>query len=798
MAADVYGTAAGEAHTSSASWTCSTPAGLSGHRLLLALAVVNKSSPPNTPSGWVARPSKAHSAAPGGVWTFEKVLTSSVSAGTVTVTFPAAVVGVSGCIAIDGQYDSAATPSETGWTGSATPPSGVASEDDGVMIVVAATTQFPRGWSIAAPSVEMFDVPGPTGTPPEIPGLLIAKKLVDFGTTAANLVSTVNPYAGFGNDEQYVMLTLVYKSVAAAAPPPSGTQVTFIGFPTTVDIGGTSVDVTVRGGEEDDAQYVVLNHSAAGSATVTPAAGFAQISVSDVDSSIGRLALYERILTGTTGDTTQTFGFSTSVVGVAGSFTVRGARVDLQRNAATQSTYLLTATPPSVTVPTGLAMVVTIVGSGNFQRSQTPGAGVTEQVDNWPADGPSLAIGSQTVGSGAHYLAPWTPADPATPGAEAGDYWRLITLGFVPLGASGGGGNSVTGSGNWAYVAAPVGLVVTPTGDTTATATWQDSSTDETSFEYSYVLQSEGFGALSSLAAGTQSLSIFGLVAGATYKMILAAKRSNDYSAYTQTAVWTQSGALTVPTLASSAVALSIGDSFTVTLTTTPAVATQPIVWYLTGPATATSASTLTSGGGTGTLVATATGAGVLSVLAEVAGIQTGYVSIVVGAADETPVLTVSPARLEANQVITARVTGDLGGAAFVGQSVSLASSNTSVALSPSSRLVESTIAGGEAVFTLPAIANGTTTLTATINGEASNAVAVVVADPSPPVDYTASGVTSVAIHIEAPLAAASRPRIRRMTHADQQFYHPGDDGFKFANSVALKEHVFFTASKFR
>ncbi len=1205
MAADVYGTAVGELQTSSASWTCSTPAALTGHRLLLVLAYRDKGQTPSTPSGWTPRSSKAHSASIGAVYTFEKALTSGVSASTVAVTFSGAVVGISGCIAIDGEFDSAATPTETGWVTSATPPSGVASEADCVMINVVATTQYPRYFGIAAPSIELLDLPGPGTTPPETPALQIAKKVIGAGTTASNLVSTTNQYGGFGDDSQLILMTLVYKTVVGASPPPSspvpasaqysfpsgwastvggfggtiiavtntnasgagslkaaldtsgarvvvfetsgvidmagalwtvtepylwvagqtapspgitlikgsvdiktqhviwqhtrirpgtaagtdrdaiqalddatdviidhnslswgtdeimsaggypfdgstiesfrsnsahritfsnniiaepltsesgygtlnedntteilhygnfwvhcperspnfgggsqgavvncliynpggkhldytflnskwdseggglrvngkltaignvaldgpdsatygflavvgdgdvdyygydniakradgttniqqvynstfggfageavvltsppvtppgvspmaatsveayivanvgarpwdrdvhdqrvidhlanrngshlssqadvggypasventasfvsgdwdlatmspaitggGAEVVFVGDATTVDISGTSVAITVRGGEYGDGQYVVLNHSAAASASVTPALGFVQISISDIDTNIGRLVLYERVLTGTTGDTTQTFNFSTSVVGVAGSFTVRGTRVDLQRNASTQSNYLLTAAPPSVTITVPSSLVVSIVGSGNWNRSQTPGADIAvELIDNWPADGPSLAIGAKWVDAGTHSLASWSPADPDTPGSEAGDFWRLITLGFVPIVGGGGGGTSVIGSGAWAYVQAAIGLIVTPTSGTTATATWQDAAPDETSYEYAIAQFNNPYPpTLTSLAANATSLLLTGLVPGAAYKMIIAAKRGNDYSAYEESN-WAMAGTALTATLTKATPPPGYETELWVDLLISPALSGQPIIWSLTGPATIYGNTTITNSLGGGGMSATTTGVGTVYVYATVGGYLSNTLIYNVGAVNEDLILTLSPARLERNQIATARVTGSLGGKGLVGQSVSLASTNAAVMVSPSSSTVESTVGGGEAVFTLPALDDGTTSLTATINGVDSNTVAVVVAYPSPPVDYTASGVTSIAIHIEAPLAAAARPKIRRMTHADQQFYHPGDDGFKFANAIALKEHVFFTASKFR
>lgn len=798
MAADIYGTAVGELQTSSASWTCSTPAGLTGHRLLLALAYRDKGQTPSTPSGWTPRSSKAHSASIGSVYTFEKVLTGDVSASTVAVTFSGSVVGISGCVAIDGEFDSAATPTETGWVTSATPPSGVASEADCVLINVVATTQYPRYFGIGAPSIELLDLPGPGTTPPETPALQIAKKVVGSGTTASNLVSTTNQYGGFGDDSQLILMTLVYKTVIGASPPPSGSAVTFVGDATTVDIGGTSVSITVRGGEDGDGQYVVLNHSAAASAVVTPASGFAQISASTIDASIGRLVLYERVLTGTTGDTSETFNFSTTVVGVAGSFTVRGTRADLQRNASTQSNYLLTAAPPSVTITAASSLVVSIVGSGNWNRSQTPGADIAvELIDNWPGDGPSLAIGAKWVDAGTHTLAAWSPADPDTPGAEAGDFWRMITLGFVPIVGGGGGGAAVAGSGTWAYVAGTIGLTVTPTSGTTATSTWQDVTADETSFEYSVAQFYDSYPALISLAANTTTLSLTGLTPGAAYKMIVAAKRGSDWSAYEEAHFAMAGTALTVAITKATPPPGSESELW-VDLQISPALSGQPIVWTLTGPGDIYGKTTITNSLGGGGVSATTTGVGNVYITATVSGYQSNTLIYNVGAVDEDLILTLSPARLEKNQVATARVTGSLGGKGLVGLSASLASTNDAVMADPANAIVESTVSGGEAVFTLPALDDGTTSLTATINGVDSNTVSVVVAYPSPPVDYTASGVTSIAIHIEAPLAAASKPRIRRMTHADQQFYHPGDDGFKFANQIALREHVFFTASKFR
>lgn len=81
---------------------------------------------------------------------------------------------------------------------------------------------------------------------------------------------------------------------------------------------------------------------------------------------------------------------------------------------------------------------------------------------------------------------------------------------------------------------------------------------------------------------------------------------------------------------------------------------------------------------------------------------------------------------------------------------------------------------------------------------ELSNPLTIVVQDPPAPAVYEAAGATAVAVYIESPLAAATRPRTRRLTHADQTSRYSTDQFLKFSNPIAQDQYTFFTKSKLR
>jgi len=79
-----------------------------------------------------------------------------------------------------------------------------------------------------------------------------------------------------------------------------------------------------------------------------------------------------------------------------------------------------------------------------------------------------------------------------------------------------------------------------------------------------------------------------------------------------------------------------------------------------------------------------------------------------------------------------------------------------------------------------------------------SNQLPVTVANPPASLATDASGATAVSVFVESPLAAATQPRVRRLTNADQTAKYPSDEFFKFADQIQGQDYVFFTRRTLR
>lgn len=623
---------------------------------------------------------------------------------------------------------------------------------------------------------------------------------------------TGSPSTWLGDDSPYVLTPTQLAAnppailISGPVTPPTGGGVTVINNPTHAKFSAvSSIGIyAIATTDDNQTQAIVLTASVGSGVTVTMPAGWTLREATAVDSYPNRMFAWTRTLATATATEYITVTFTGGTAsGIILSFLAEGIFLGSARNTATQSDYSLTLTPPVVTPSTGNATAVSFIGSSQYPRGALPGSAMTLRMDDWQAStsgGVSLTMGHQDVSSSSATLGTWAPYDPETPGAEAGEWWRAITLLFSSAAAPAGGDVTVTAAGNLAFLAAPTNGAASAITATTASISWTDNSSDETGFivrKFNTLTEEITY---TSAAANATSVTLTGLSAGVLYNVAVFAERGTDISAPTNAVLFT--------TLAGSAFALTAtdltvgpGEFTTITAQTSPATvgATVYLIWDSGSLEIQSGYSTVTDGSG----AASATFKGLAQDgLAQVTFTIEGVTrSIMIGTTsiNELPVLKINPARLEKDSATQAIVTGDVDGRALIGKTVTITSSVPSVVAEPSSQIIYAVPGGGgEARFSLRGLENGTTVITATVDGEHSNPVTMVVEQPEAPFSIAASGVSIVSLTAESPLAVAGRARPRRLTHADLFARYPGESGLQLADVTAKTNYVFITAAQIR
>jgi len=118
----------------------------------------------------------------------------------------------------------------------------------------------------------------------------------------------------------------------------------------------------------------------------------------------------------------------------------------------------------------------------------------------------------------------------------------------------------------------------------------------------------------------------------------------------------------------------------------------------------------------------------------------------------------------------------DALGNAMAGQTVALSSSNDAVIADPAAG---TTNAAGIASVLLPALAAGTTVISASCAGVDATPITVTVAAVDLPDPFDATGATSIVVTAVDQLATWERPRIQRFNDADQKRLYPNDRFFE-------------------
>ena len=787
----------GAVSPASAVWSSvSIPAAAAGQTQILAISYKDRASPVGTIAGWTAIRNAGHATAPGALAVFVRKLTSDVSTSTISVGFSGAVQGCYGCRTVSGDYAGiTSTAPQDGTTSVALPPITVPKPST-ALLEIWASGEWPRVFPTSNSGVTAVHQSSTSG-----PGLTFATRVVNAGSTPGTTFVPDNPDSG-GIDTSFdgssdwgpaFGFAMLFEDSVAPPPGPAPTY----SYSTDQSFSGASTSLSYMGASVGATQYIVVNYQPSSSYEVYTPPGWTLLDASRVDAYPGRLAVFSRRLNVAIPAGSVELTFSGPCSGSAGIINVIGSTQGVGRNDSTQTDFVRSIVIPAVSSSVPNAMTMVFAGSANFPRAINMGGDSTEIIDR--AGPPSLAVGYAPQGAGMSTVSPWTPVDPDSPTTDGGDAFRVIAVSISPYGSDSPGTDvGVDAAGTISYVPSPTNLVVTGITTGGATISWSDHAIDETEYQYKVRLASEPWpDAAVDLPANTTTTTLNGLVGSALYQFIVLAKRGAEYSAWSQIAVFSTLSAATSARVTAAVTRIEVGNTALFTLQADPPVVAS-VGWHATG-GTITDRMTATNAFGQATAVVRAGTAGTIRVWATVGNVVSTAAEVIAGYAVEQLTLTITPARIEAGGVAQARVTGDLGGLYWIGKPVALTSSNTSVIANPQPAVMQST-SSGEAgwTFTLPGIANGTTTITAHVDGSSSNAVALVVANPPGPPVYTAGVATHCAIHIEAPLAAAVRPRIRRMTHADQQFHFPGDEGFKFAAAYAMKEPVFFTKDRLR
>lgn len=164
-----------------------------------------------------------------------------------------------------------------------------------------------------------------------------------------------------------------------------------------------------------------------------------------------------------------------------------------------------------------------------------------------------------------------------------------------------------------------------------------------------------------------------------------------------------------------------------------------------------------------------------------------GAVAPFVGAVASV-VLTVPTPSLEVGTTGSASVqVTDALGNALAGRTVTWASSNDTVIADPAAGVTNS---AGVAVAPLPALAAGTTSLSASCEGIDSAAVTVTVFAVTTNPGYSVSGSAVVVVNCASVIKRAGRPQPRRFSDADQRRIDPTDTAFSRVRDNQNKEVV--------
>ena len=183
---------------------------------------------------------------------------------------------------------------------------------------------------------------------------------------------------------------------------------------------------------------------------------------------------------------------------------------------------------------------------------------------------------------------------------------------------------------------------------------------------------------------------------------------------------------------------------------------------------------------------ATAVGSGATEITVSVDG-KTSAAQIVTVEEVTSVELTVTSITTEVGTSVRATVTVKTGsGSPKAGETVTFASSNDTVIVDPDAQTTNS---AGIASVSMPTLAAGTTSITATCAGFTPSGITVTVTAVTLP-EYEAVGAMKVVISAETMLMRMNRARPRRFSDADQRRRDPTDSSFSRVKDNVEKELI--------
>lgn len=154
----------------------------------------------------------------------------------------------------------------------------------------------------------------------------------------------------------------------------------------------------------------------------------------------------------------------------------------------------------------------------------------------------------------------------------------------------------------------------------------------------------------------------------------------------------------------------------------------------------------------------------------------------------DTVTLSITPTSLEVGTTATATATvTDPYGDALAGRTVTWASTTDATIADPASG---TTGLDGKVIVPLPALAAGTTTITATCETVNSSGVAMTVTAVAAQPGYSTTGSVRIIINCVSMIKRMGRSRPRRFSDADQRKIDPTDTAFSRVVDGAEKEIV--------
>lgn len=150
-------------------------------------------------------------------------------------------------------------------------------------------------------------------------------------------------------------------------------------------------------------------------------------------------------------------------------------------------------------------------------------------------------------------------------------------------------------------------------------------------------------------------------------------------------------------------------------------------------------------------------------------------------------VMSIAPSLIEVTRSAAVRIEGWNYGSPQPGWVVTITQTNGAVTTVPVAVKLDAT---GSATFEVVGLTAGETTITATFE-DVSQSVTLEVYSQDPPVIPSATGGGVVEMAVELPIAAAMRPRVQRLSHAEQIAKYPGDLFFEYQTRLLEREIVF-------